>query len=563
MLNGVQNSVNKLIKQKHSRIRHHLNSIVTKMSVQITWHQLTAKPQELRLGYTLIIGQCFNWKRFYNKTEECWLGDVENQPVLLKQTGDTVEYSCLTPDVDAQEVGASLSRFFQLEYSLTDLYRQWIEKCDRMRVIAQHLPGVRVIRQDPWECLISFVCSSCNNIPRITQMLDKLRYHYGVYQCSLAVSQRGEIKIISHPEYEQFRPENTVDAPTSSCDQVNGRPIRTADTKSGPDRNTSNENDDNTATNIDTLHHLFSFPSPETLAAAAEDDLRLLGMGYRAKFIVGTARMVVERGRESALAGGAREWLHQLRTVTGGNLADNGSAADGTVSVKTEKVRVKIEPDAVYVKQESYAKEEVDSSTSHAVSAVKVKVEVKSEPGITDTAIVDGVIVDSAQLHRHTVRQALLQFPGVGPKVADCVALFSLDVPSMVPVDTHVWSIACRDYAPELLQHKSLTPKVYECVGDALRARFGPKTGWAMSLLFAAELPEFRKLLPIELQKEMKVFAESQKASKKDKKEVAAVAKAIKLEAKVKIDETVVVKVVEKNVKRKRKVVESVQNDDL
>ena len=33
---------------------------------------------------------------------------------------------------------------------------------------------------------------------------------------------------------------------------------------------------------------------------------------------------------------------------------------------------------------------------------------------------------------------------GVGRKVADCVALFSLDKHDVVPVDTHVWDIACR-----------------------------------------------------------------------------------------------------------------------
>lgn len=43
------------------------------------------------------------------------------------------------------------------------------------------------------------------------------------------------------------------------------------------------------------------------------------------------------------------------------------------------------------------------------------------------------------------VQQALIGLPGVGRKVADCVAVFSLDQTSAVPVDTHVWSIACRD----------------------------------------------------------------------------------------------------------------------
>ena len=59
----------------------------------------------------------------------------------------------------------------------------------------------------------------------------------------------------------------------------------------------------------------------------------------------------------------------------------------------------------------------------------------------------------------------LCELPGVGPKVADCVALFSLDQAGTVPVDTHVWQIACRDLDPTLSTCKSLTPAVYERVG--------------------------------------------------------------------------------------------------
>lgn len=43
------------------------------------------------------------------------------------------------------------------------------------------------------------------------------------------------------------------------------------------------------------------------------------------------------------------------------------------------------------------------------------------------------------------VQTALLQFPGVGRKVGDCVAVFSLDQTAAIPVDTHVWAIAVRD----------------------------------------------------------------------------------------------------------------------
>jgi len=88
------------------------------------------------------------------------------------------------------------------------------------------------------------------------------------------------------------------------------------------------------------------------------------------------------------------------------------------------------------------------------------------------------------------VQDQLQVLPGVGRKVADCVALFSLDQKAAIPVDVHVWDIAIRDY-PEYTESltsktKSLTPTLYEAIGDVFRDKFGPRAGWAHSVLFAA-----------------------------------------------------------------------------
>lgn len=92
--------------------------------------------------------------------------------------------------------------------------------------------------------------------------------------------------------------------------------------------------------------------------------------------------------------------------------------------------------------------------------------------------------------------------PGVGRKVADCVAVFALDQPGCVPVDTHVWAIACRYMDESLKGVRSLTPAVHERVGGLFRDRFGAHAGWAHCLLFAAELPAFADLLPAEVARE-------------------------------------------------------------
>jgi len=106
----------------------------------------------------------------------------------------------------------------------------------------------------------------------------------------------------------------------------------------------------------------------------------------------------------------------------------------------------------------------------------------------------------------HALREApypdavasLCELPGVGPKVAACVALFSLDKAQAIPVDTHVWALACRYYTPHL-KHKTLNKQIMEQVEAVFVERFGDYAGWAHNTLFIAELASQQEHLPAHL----------------------------------------------------------------
>ncbi|CAM0945670.1 unnamed protein product [Alopecurus aequalis] len=98
------------------------------------------------------------------------------------------------------------------------------------------------------------------------------------------------------------------------------------------------------------------------------------------------------------------------------------------------------------------------------------------------------------------VIEGLCTLPGVGPKVAACIALFSLDKNQAIPVDIHVWKVATQYLLPELAG-KSLTPKLSIVVADAFVAKFGKYAGWAQTVLFIAQLPA-QKLLAAEVTSE-------------------------------------------------------------
>lgn len=93
--------------------------------------------------------------------------------------------------------------------------------------------------------------------------------------------------------------------------------------------------------------------------------------------------------------------------------------------------------------------------------------------------------------YKHAHEQ-LLQLTGVGPKVADCVCLMGLGWGEAVPVDTHVWQIAMRDYKfGGKSKNKTLTKAMYDAVGDHFRELWGDQAGWAHSVLFTADLRTF------------------------------------------------------------------------
>lgn len=87
-----------------------------------------------------------------------------------------------------------------------------------------------------------------------------------------------------------------------------------------------------------------------------------------------------------------------------------------------------------------------------------------------------------ARPYAETVRE-LLDVPGIGPKLADCIALFGLHHMEAVPVDTHVWQAVCRQHFPEFAG-KAVTERRYREIGDLFRAQFGKRAGWAQQMMF-------------------------------------------------------------------------------
>ena len=92
-------------------------------------------------------------------------------------------------------------------------------------------------------------------------------------------------------------------------------------------------------------------------------------------------------------------------------------------------------------------------------------------------------------------RKVLLDFSGVGLKVADCVLLFSLEKMEAFPVDVwvkrvilnHYQNLLPTDLVKKLQSHSSLTNGEYEKIGAFARTYFGIYAGYAQEYLYHYE----------------------------------------------------------------------------
>ena len=287
---------------------------------------------ELNLKSTLVNGQCFFWQPVPNNDFKLFSGVYKNSHLyLIENNQGFIEYSEYPENPLMNE---DLNDYFQLDVDMSKLIDFWNSQDNHFNEISNRIKGLRIIRQEPLPCLISFLCSQNNNISRITQMIYNLTSKYGTYIC-----EKNNIKY-------------------------------------------------------------YAFPTLKQLSLIKEEDLKNLGFGYRANYIVTSIKQINDNG--------GIEWLNNLR-----------------------------------------GKE------------------------------------------KNEIRKELIGLKGIGLKVADCIALFSLDCKNSIPVDTHIWQIYQKIYKKDKKEIK-LNKENYEFIANFFEEKFKKHAGWAHSLIFTADLPDFK-----------------------------------------------------------------------
>jgi N-glycosylase/DNA lyase len=132
--------------------------------------RLDPSKNPFNLDFTLECGQAFRWE----KIGGWWYGVVRRYVVKARQNNDILEVHTHPEKSDSR----FWRSYFRLDDDLPKIYSQ-IVKNQHIKAAVERFEGLRLLRQEPWECLISYVCATNKNIPAIKDMIFRLCENFG------------------------------------------------------------------------------------------------------------------------------------------------------------------------------------------------------------------------------------------------------------------------------------------------------------------------------------------------------------------------------------------------
>lgn len=134
-------------------------------------HTILDGVRHFDLDVILGCGQCFRWER---RSDGCYAGIALGRALVVEQKGERLVFRNTTPR-EFQEVWRG---YFDLDRDYGEV-KALLETDSAMSAAVAFCPGMRVLRQDPWEALCSFIISQNNNIPRIKGIVERLCRTFG------------------------------------------------------------------------------------------------------------------------------------------------------------------------------------------------------------------------------------------------------------------------------------------------------------------------------------------------------------------------------------------------
>lgn len=117
-------------------------------------------------------GQCFRW----NEQEDgSYTGTFGNNVINVKKENEEITFE----GICEKDIKETIENYFDLNRNYEEIKEQLSKIDENMKTSIEYGQGIRILNQDLWETIISFIISANNNIPRIKGIIERLSQKYG------------------------------------------------------------------------------------------------------------------------------------------------------------------------------------------------------------------------------------------------------------------------------------------------------------------------------------------------------------------------------------------------
>ena len=132
------------------------------------------KPENFIISQTLECGQCFN----FNKISDENYVVIAYEKLLHIYSEDNDIIFAKTTLQDFENIWI---KYFDLDRDYAEIVSKLSKKDEIIKAAIDYAPGIRIINQEFFQCLVSFIISQNNRIPRIKKIVNNLSRRYGEY----------------------------------------------------------------------------------------------------------------------------------------------------------------------------------------------------------------------------------------------------------------------------------------------------------------------------------------------------------------------------------------------
>ncbi|MBS6024521.1 MAG: 8-oxoguanine DNA glycosylase [Paeniclostridium sordellii] len=119
-------------------------------------------------------GQCFRWK---DQGDGSYTGVAKGRVINVSREGDTIYLK----NTNLEDFNNIWKDYFDLDTDYSKIKNELRNMDEYLEKATEFGWGIRLLRQDPWEMIISFIISSNNRIPMIQKAIKNLSREYGTY----------------------------------------------------------------------------------------------------------------------------------------------------------------------------------------------------------------------------------------------------------------------------------------------------------------------------------------------------------------------------------------------